>query len=139
VRGLAARPAGSGRTVILTLPFGNMRVMADAARALEVKKERHFPIDAAKVIGPITGVDELTLTLPDGWRAQLPKDVSVTGKWGTYAATYRQEGSRLHFTRRLEGARGVHPPDALPELVAWFRAIAADDVPYIVLEPAPVP
>jgi hypothetical protein len=139
VRGLAARPAGSGRTVILTLPFGNMRVMADAARALEVKKERRFPIDAAKVIGPITGVDELTLTLPDGWRAQLPKAVSVTGKWGTYAATYRQEGSRLHFTRRLEGARGVHPPDALPELVAWFRAIAADDVPYIVLEPAPVP
>jgi uncharacterized protein DUF3857/transglutaminase superfamily protein len=138
-RGLAARPAGSGRTVILALPFGNMRSMADIATALEAKGPRRFPIDAAKVIGPYAVASDLTLTLPAGWRADLPHAVSVTGKWGTYAAAYTQDGNRLHLTRRLEGARGIHPPEDLPDLVAWLRALAVDDVPYLVLEPAPTP
>jgi hypothetical protein len=136
VHGLAARPAGTGGTVILTLPFANMRSMGDAASALAAKGERRFPNDAAKVIGPIAGASELTLALPAGWRAELPKPVSVKGKWGSYTATYAQEGNRLLLTRRLEGARGVYPPEDLPDLVAWLRAIATDDVPYLVLVPA---
>ncbi len=137
VRGLAARPAGTGRTMILGLPFGSMQRMGDIATALEAKGPRRFPIDAAAVVGPIASAMELTLILPDGWRAALPRSVSVTGKWGSYSATYAQEGNRLRFTRRLEGARGVFGPDALPDLVAWFRSIAADDVPYLLLEPGP--
>ena len=110
-----------------------MRSMADVAAALEADGPRRFPIDAGQVIGPIAALKEFTLTLPDGWRADLPKAVTVKGKWGSYTAMYAQDGTRLRLTRRLEGARGIYPPEALPDLLAWMRAIAADDVPYIML------
>jgi transglutaminase-like putative cysteine protease len=135
VHGLAARPTGNGRTVILTLPFPSMGGMADAARTLEAKGPRRFPIDAAKIVGPVVGASEVTLTLPPGWKVQLPPTVTVTGKWGSYTALYAQEGATLRVSRRLEGARGVHPPEALPDLAAWLRAIGKDDVPYLVIEP----
>jgi hypothetical protein len=111
--------------------------MADAATALESKGLRRFPIDAAKVVGPIVGASEVRLTLPAGWSVQLPPAVTVTGKWGSYTARYNQEGATLTVSRRLEGARGVHPPEALADLAAWLRAIGKDDVPYLVIEPEP--
>ncbi|HXI19803.1 MAG TPA: DUF3857 domain-containing transglutaminase family protein, partial [Gemmatimonadales bacterium] len=140
MNGQAARPAGASRkTMILTLPVGSMRSMADAATALEAKGPRVYPIDAAKVIGPIAGLTELTLTLPAGWHTQLPPPVDVRGKWGTYSSHYTQEGQTLKVTRRLEGARGVYPPDDLYDLTAWLRAVARDDVPYLVIETAGTP
>jgi transglutaminase-like putative cysteine protease len=139
VHGLAARPTGAGRTVILSLPLSSMRSMADAATALESRGQRRFPIDAAKIIGPVTSSTEITLTLPAGWRVQLPPEVSVVGKWGSYTARYRQEGTSLQVSRRLEGTRGIHPPSDLPDLSRWLRAIAQDDVPYLVIEPGSTP
>jgi transglutaminase-like putative cysteine protease len=135
--GLAARRTANGSSVILTLPFPSMRSMADAATALESRKPRRFPIDAAKVVGPVVGASEVTLSLPAGWRVQLPPAVAVSGKWGSYLASYTQEGTTLTVSRRLEGARGVYPPEALPELAEWLRAIGKDDVPYLVIEPEP--
>lgn len=138
VRGLAARPVGNRGTFILTLPLTSMRSMADAASALEARPRR-FPIDAAKVIGPTAGATEITLTLPPGWRAQLPGQVEVTGKWGRYSARYQQDGSTLRVSRLLEGARGVYPPEDLPDLTRWLRAIGQDDVSYLVLETSATP
>jgi hypothetical protein len=40
----------------------------------------------------------------------------------------------LHIVRQLEGARGIYPPADLPDLTAWLRAVAQDDVAYIVIE-----
>jgi transglutaminase-like putative cysteine protease len=139
VHGLAARPTGNGRAFILTLPITTMRGMADAASALEARGQRRFPIDASKVIGPVTGGTEVTLTLPDGWRVQLPRNVSATGKWGSYAARYTQEGRILRVSRQLEGARGVYPPESVTDLVTWLRAIGQDDVPYLVVESGVTP
>ena len=65
----------------------------------------------------------------------LPPGVTVTGKWGSYRSTYAQDGATLHVVRRIEGARGVYPPEAVGDLVAWLRAIGQDDVPYLVIEP----
>jgi transglutaminase-like putative cysteine protease len=139
VRGFAARATGNGRTVILTLPLTSMRGMADAAAALEARGQRRFPLDAAKIIGPTATITEITLSLPSGWRVQLPPDVEVTGQWGSYRAQYRQEQTTLRVFRRLEGARGIHPPTDLPDLCRWLRAVAQDDVPYLVIEPGATP
>lgn len=65
--------------------------------------------------------------------------MSVSGVWGRYTATYSQERDTLYVRRRLEGARGVYRPETFPDLVAWFRALAADDVPYLVLTPSGAP
>ena len=139
VRGFAARPAGNGGTFILSLPLASMRGMADAATALEAKGRRLFPIDAGKIIGPATSVTEIALDLPAGWRVQLPRDIDVIGKWGRYSAQYQQEGTTLRISRRLEGARGIYPPEDLPDLTAWLRKIALDDVTYLVLESGSTP
>jgi transglutaminase-like putative cysteine protease len=139
VHGLAARPTGNGRTFILTLPLTSMRGMADAAAALEARGPRRFPIDASKIIGPVTGGTDVTFTLPEGWRVQLPRNVSATGKWGSYLARYAQEGRTLRVSRRLEGTRGVYPPESITDLTTWFRAIGEDDVPYLVVEPGATP
>ena len=139
VRGFAARSTANGRTFILSLPLTSMRSMADAATALEAKGPRRFPIDAAKVVGPVSTATEISLTLPAGWQVQLPTDVEVTGKWGTYTARYDQEGTTLRISRTLEGARGVYPPDDLPDLTRWLREVAADDVSYLVIEPSSTP
>jgi hypothetical protein len=131
---LAARPAGNGHTVILTLPLPSMRYLADAASRLEARKVRLFPLDAERVLGPMVGRTEIILTLPPGWRAELPRTVSVDGKWGRYATRYTQDAQTLHVMREFEGARGVYPPAAVGDLVSWLRAVAVDDVPYIVIE-----
>lgn len=139
VRGFAARRMGNGRTLILTLPLTSMAGMADAASALEARGPRRFPIDAGKIIGPVVGATEIALTLPAAWSVQLPPDITVSGKWGTYMARYRQEDRTLRISRRLEGTRGVHPPEELPDLVRWLREIARDDAPYLVIEPGSTP
>jgi hypothetical protein len=69
----------------------------------------------------------------------LPPEVNVTGKWGSYIARYRQEGNTLQVYRRLEGARGVYPPAELPDLTAWLRAVAQDDVAYLIIESGATP
>ena len=111
-----------------------MRYLADAASRLEARKVRLFPLDAERVLGPMVGRTEIILTLPPGWRAELPRTVSVDGKWGRYATRYTQDAQTLHVMREFEGARGVYPPAAVGDLVSWLRGVAVDDVPYIVIE-----
>ncbi|HEX5438152.1 MAG TPA: DUF3857 domain-containing transglutaminase family protein [Gemmatimonadaceae bacterium] len=129
--GQAAKIAGS--TAILTLPFGTMARFSNLANDLESRGPRRFPIDAARVVGPMAVVSELRLTLPAGWRAQLPKNVSAASAFGRYTAEYTQEGRELHVVHRLVGARGIEPPSAVGALIAWFKAVAQDDAQYIVL------
>jgi hypothetical protein len=139
VRGLAARTTGNNQTLILSLPLTSMRGMADAAAALESKRPRRFPIDAAQIIGPAATFTDITLTLPPGWRAELPRDVEAKGKWGSYTSRYDQQGTTLHIVRSLEGTRGIYPPEDLPDLTGWLRAVAQDDVAYLVIERNPTP
>ena len=69
-----------------------------------------------------------------GWQARLPKNVSESGPFGTYEAEYAQTGRELRISRRLTGARNVLPPERIGDLVAWLRAIGADDAKFIVID-----
>ncbi|HTS89803.1 MAG TPA: DUF3857 domain-containing protein [Gemmatimonadales bacterium] len=139
LHGQAARPAGAGGTMILELPFGSMRSLGDAATALAAKGPRRFPIDAEKVIGASEGVSKMVLVLPHGWHAQLPPPVEASGKFGDYSSRLSQSGDTLRLERRIEGKRGIYPPAALPELIDWFKAVARDDSPYLLLQPGNSP
>jgi transglutaminase-like putative cysteine protease len=139
VHGFAARPAGSAGTMVLTLPFPSMRGMADAAAMLESRQPRRFPVDAAKVIGPATTETELRLALPSGWAVQLPPSIEAVGRWGSYAARYSQHGDTLLVSRRLQGSRGVYPPESIADLAEWLRAIGQDDVPHLALQSKATP
>ncbi|HKO16831.1 MAG TPA: DUF3857 and transglutaminase domain-containing protein [Gemmatimonadaceae bacterium] len=125
--------SSAGGTEIFTIPFGNGARMATAARELEAEPKRLFPIDAARVFGNRTNLVELRMTLPAGWRAQLPPNVTANSDFGSYGTEFAQEGNVLRITRRTQGARGVYPPDRVKDLANWFRAIAKDDARLIVL------
>lgn len=130
----AASTSGGAR--IFTLPasipsFGSLGLAAQ----LEQGKPRRFPIDVAAVVGPIETLAELRVTLPPGWRAQLPPSVAEASAFGTYRAEYIQQGRELRVTRAMSGRKGVEPPERVDALVAWLRAVSKDDVKYIVLEP----
>jgi hypothetical protein len=124
----------SGDTEILTNPLGSMSRLTATADEVERRTPRRFPIDARKVFGTSSSVVEARFTLPPGWRARLPKNVTATSAFGSYASEYAQDGRELRITRRISGARGVLPPERVGELVAFLRAVGADDARFIVIE-----
>lgn len=126
----------SGETLIFTLPFGSMAKFADAAAELEARTPRRFPIDAESTFGWQTSVTEIRLRLPDGMRARLPDPVKAESPFGSYTIDYEQAGRTLTIRSRSMGARGVHGPEKLGEVVAWYRAMARDDAQFLVIEPA---
>jgi transglutaminase-like putative cysteine protease len=123
----------SGTTDILVLHDGSSR-WSRAADELEAHTPRHMPIDAMRVVGPVATVDDSRITLPAGWRARLPENVTATSAFGTYTVTYVQDGRDLVITRRLSGTRGILPKEQVGELITWFRAMAKDRVPFIVID-----
>jgi transglutaminase-like putative cysteine protease len=129
--GKATTPAGAGS--ILRLP---LRPVFSAEQVSDVESHvpRRYPIAVADVIGPAVYAEDYRITLPPGWRAQLPAGVTATSVYGRYHSSYVQEGRTLRVERRVEGARGVEPPDRVAELVAFMRAIAQDDARLIMLE-----
>jgi len=102
---------------------------------LEQRKPRRFPIDIGDVVGPLEIVAELRMTLPQGWKADLPSNVTERSQFGSYTADYEQQGRELRVTRRMTGSKGTAPPESVDELIAWLRAISKDDVRFIVLQP----
>jgi len=128
--------SSGGGTRIFTLPTAlpNFESLGLASQ-LERRKPRRYPIDISEIIGPIETVSELRMTLPAGWKAELPPNVTEASQFGTYSAQYAQDGRDLHVTRRMTGARGTAPPDSVDALIAWLRAISKDDVKFIVLKP----
>jgi len=129
-----AHPTSStGGVDIFTLPIDNF-ASPGLVQDLESRGPRRFPIDAEQVFGAFQIVNELEVTLPDGWRARLPPDVSATSVFGTYTATYVQAGRVLTVRRTMTGARGIEPPSRIGELIAWLRGVSSDDVKFVVLE-----
>jgi len=123
----------SGGIDILRVPidnFGTTRLAND----LSARGPRRFPIDVSAVSGLGDLELEFAVTLPEGWRARLPENVVAASRFGSYRAEYVQDGRTVRVTRRLTGARGTEPPERVGELIEWIRAIARDDVPYLVLE-----
>lgn len=125
--------SSAGGVDVLTLPIDNVTVSGLIAE-LEAHVPRRFPIDAEAVFGAVELDLELRLTLPAGWRARLPANVSASSVFGSYASTYAQEGRELRVARRLVGARGTQPPERVGDLIAWLREIGRDEVRYLVLE-----
>lgn len=129
--GKAASKAGTA--MVLTNPLGSMSSMAAGAKELEALPPARFPIDPGKLFGGAVNTIDVRITLPDGWRAQLPPNVSAASAFGSYQASYEQVGRELHLTRRVTGSKTIQPPESRPALIAWMREIAKDDTKLIVI------
>lgn len=137
--GRGARPAGPVWLLHLPPAFRQLAGSAAAtARELDAQPRRQLPIDAARVIGGRSNEVEYRVTLPDGWSAQLPPPVVATSFFARYESSYRMDGRTLVMRRQLTSrGEGVHAPERIAEVIAWMRAVAADDLEFITLTPAP--
>jgi transglutaminase superfamily protein len=124
----------AGTEELLNNPFASFAKMTTAADDIARLPTRRFPIDASKIVGRLTGISEFRVTLPAGWHARLPANVSATSVFGSYTATYSQDGRDLVIDRRIVGGTGIFSPSRVGELVAWLRAIGRDDAKFIVLD-----
>ncbi|HEX6036876.1 DUF3857 and transglutaminase domain-containing protein [Longimicrobium sp.] len=132
--GRAART--SGGTLVLSVPFANGS-MEEVLTELQARTEpRRFDIDVAQVMGPMEVVNEYRVTLPEGYRARLPQNVTAESVFGRYSAEFTQEGRELRVVRRLWGRRGTESRERLPELISFLREMGRDDSVFIIVEPA---
>ena len=130
--------SSSGSTRFFTLPSvvsSSSSVGTGLASQLERRKPRRFPINITAVIGPIELMSELRMTLPPGWKAEVPPNVTETSQFGSFTAAYAQDGRELRVTHTMSGHKGIAPPESVDELIAWLKAVSKDDVKFIVLHP----
>ncbi|HUO52371.1 MAG TPA: DUF3857 and transglutaminase domain-containing protein, partial [Gemmatimonadaceae bacterium] len=123
----------NGGTLLLDIPIANFSLTRTLS-SLEERGPRKEPISSDKVWGPDEAVQELRLTLPAGWKAKLPPNVSAKSVFGAYEATYTLTGRELRIVRRRSGTTGVFGADKWGELLDFYRAISKDDVKVIILE-----
>jgi transglutaminase-like putative cysteine protease len=130
----------AGSLSVLTVPTTFYGASAGASRVLTLlanSGERRFPIDASRVYPTGTAVTELRLTLPEGWKAELPKGTIAKSVFGEYRSEYSQEGRVLRIATRVTGAEGVYPKERVAELQAWLKTIASDELSSVVARPSP--
>jgi hypothetical protein len=119
--------------MILNSPLGNFRALATVAQELEHLDKRRFPIDPTGFWGARASVSELSIALPPGWHAQLPKSVRAESVFGSYESNYTEENGTLHLSRRMTGTTKIQPPEKIGDFIAFLRGVAADDATFIVL------
>jgi hypothetical protein len=131
-----------GSTKLLAVPSvirGPARSFRTALRELESRGPRQLPIDASRILAPITNVTEWIVTLPPGWNVELPANVSATSFFGSYSSTWTQNGRELRQVRRLQGQRGIFGPERLAEVLVWLRTVGADDQDFLPVKPTSAP
>ena len=134
------KPAGELRLFPMSPTFrGPARGFRNLAKDLEARPARVFPIDAAQILGQLTTITDVRMTLPQGWQAELPKNVSATSFFGSYTSTWTQSGREVRLVRTIRGLPGVYPSQRIAEVVVWLKTVGADDTEFLSLRPAPVP
>ncbi len=133
--GEAFRP--NGNAVILAIPPVFRGVMQRASIVQSVitrAPDRNLPIEAAQLFAPSVR-SEFILTLPDGWRAQLPQGATLHSAFGDFQSEFTQSGRTLRVLFDITPASTVRPKEELADLRAWIAGIVAGSADAIVLTP----
>jgi Domain of Unknown Function with PDB structure (DUF3857)/Transglutaminase-like superfamily len=129
----AARRNGPN-SFVFTLPLASSGNPSLVNRLEKEVGTRRYPIDVSAVVGPVTSSSQVTVTLPEGWKADLPPDVHAVSEFGSYDSEYAQNGRELSIVRNISGHEGVEPKEKLPDLIAWLKKLADDNISVIVLK-----
>jgi hypothetical protein len=64
--------------------------------------------------------------------------VLATSFFGRYESTWTQQGREVRLVRRIQGQRGVFPPQRMSEVIVWLKTVGADDFEFLSLKPSSV-
>jgi hypothetical protein len=96
------------------------------------KKPRQLGVVIAEY--SLTESDSLTFELPEGYTLEhAPEPVTLTAPCGNYAATFRLDGKRLLYTRKLVVNNDEQPKESLGILLDFLREIEKADKMKVVL------
>ncbi|WP_411280079.1 DUF3857 domain-containing transglutaminase family protein [Gemmatimonas sp.] len=126
-----------GTTKVLAVPSvvrGPARSFRAALGELESRGSRQLPLDASRILAPLTNVTEWIVTLPPGWTVDLPANVAATSFFGSYSSSWTQNGRELRVVRRLQGQRGIFGPERIAEVLVWLRTVGADDQDFLTVK-----
>lgn len=130
------RRVGTTRVLqIPTLVRGPARQFRTTLQALEAQPRRRLPIDAARLLPPMSTSIEWLVTLPEGYTAELPPNRNTSSFFGSYESTWTVNGRELRMVRRLQGQRGVVGPERMAEVLVWLRTVGSDDQEFLTLIP----
>jgi hypothetical protein len=78
--------------------------------------------------------DTVEIELPGGYQVEaMPKDVSITNRFGKYDCMTRLIGNKLVYFRHYENYRGRFPASAYGDLVKFYEAVYKSDRNKVVL------
>jgi transglutaminase-like putative cysteine protease len=121
--GRAAQLAGP--VAILSLPFLRpQRDIKPLVAELRARTPRKYPIDAGQVSAEGVGIISFSIDLPEGWKAQAPRNVALSSPYGQLDIAYAQEGRRFSVKMRREGRKGIQPADSVSLLIRWLEQVA---------------
>jgi hypothetical protein len=106
-------------------------IMTRHGRKLSADSTRKYDIE---ILTEYHDVDTVEIALPAGYNAEsLPKDVTISTKFGKYACSVRLIGSSLFYYRSMEHFSGLFPARDYSELVGFYESVYKADRNKVVL------
>ncbi|MEQ1677563.1 MAG: DUF3857 domain-containing protein [Chitinophagaceae bacterium] len=99
------------------------KLSADSSRKYDLRLRHEY-----------INVDSVEINLPPGYIAEsLPKDATISSKFGKYFSSVKLTGSTINYYRHIEHYGGRFPASDYPELVRFYEAIYKADRNKVVL------
>jgi hypothetical protein len=91
------------------------------AQVLQQVRNRHNDV---YINDGFTDEDEITYTLPTGYRAEkIPLNVSIEKPFGNFTATMHIKDGQLVYKRKLQIIDGTYSKDTYPDLVDFYQTV----------------
>lgn len=112
-------------TLVKILPFYLVKY--------EKPDDRKYPV---QLDYPICKVDTLSYQIPDGVTiSRLPKNLSISGKFGTYAFSIKKEGVNIQVVKRLEINPGSISLNHYPDFYDFLQKVKHHEyTSYIIVQ-----
>lgn len=106
-------------------------ILTRHARKLSVDSTRKYDIE---FVTESRSIDSVHITLPSGYSPEsLPKEVTISSKFGKYTSNVSVNGNTLLYYRSLDKYSGKFPAKEYPELVSFYESVYKADRNKVVL------
>ncbi len=97
-------------------------------------KEDETRVNDIELMYPYQDVDTVSISLPPGYTTEsMPRDVSLSSRFGNYHISFTLAGNQLKMVRRYEHFSGHFPASTYQELVSFNNAVYKADRSKLVL------
>ncbi|MDB5087869.1 MAG: hypothetical protein JWR09_1863, partial [Mucilaginibacter sp.] len=105
-----------------------------ANRENDVPKQLHNRQNNVNITRGSTEVDEVTYTLPAGYRLEKkPLNVNLNKAFGNFTVTMELKGNKLIYKRKFQLIGGTYDKEVYQDLVDFYQSVVDADEYNVVL------